>query len=173
MQSVLDGFLDLSRPLVPLALGSCDLGALCRETAALHEGMARERGVEVAASPGAVLARCDPRKVKQVLINLVQNAIEASPRGAEVLLEAAPAAAGGARVRVLDRGPGVDAALGELVWQPGVTTKPTGSGLGLTIARAIARQHGGELALAPREGGGTAAELSLPGEPPTPRPPAR
>ncbi|HEX9052355.1 MAG TPA: HAMP domain-containing sensor histidine kinase [Anaeromyxobacter sp.] len=163
MQSVLDGFLDLSRPLVPLALGSCDLAALCRETAALHEGMGRERGVDVVAAAGAVRVRCDPRKVKQVLINLVQNAIEASPRGATVSLEAAAAEDGGARVRVLDRGPGVDAALGELVWQPGVTTKPTGSGLGLTIARAIARQHGGDLALRPRDGGGTAAELSLPG----------
>jgi signal transduction histidine kinase len=164
MQSVLDGFLDLSRPLVPLALGTCDVAALCRETAALHEGMGRERGVDVTAGAGAVRVRCDPRKVKQVLINLVQNAIEASPRGAEVSLEADAAGDGGARVRVLDRGPGLDAALGDLVWQPGVTTKPTGSGLGLTIARAIARQHGGDLVLRPRDGGGTAAELSLPGE---------
>ncbi len=163
MQSVLDGFLDLSRPLVPLALATCDVVALCRETAALHEGMARERGVEVVAGAGAVQVRCDPRKVKQVLINLVQNAIEASPRGAEVSLEAVSVPGGGGRVRVLDRGPGVDPALGDLVWQPGVTTKPTGSGLGLTIARAIARQHGGELALHAREGGGTAAELWLPG----------
>jgi signal transduction histidine kinase len=163
MHSVLDGFLDLSRPLVPLALGTCDLAALCRETAALHEGLGRERGVEVVAAAGAAPVRCDPRKVKQVLMNLVQNAVEASPRGAEVTLEALPGPGGGARALVLDRGPGVDAALGELVWQPGVTTKPTGSGLGLTIARAIARQHGGELVLLPREGGGTVAELTLPG----------
>ncbi len=169
MQSVLDGFLDLSRPLVPLALGTCDLAALCRETAALHEGMGRERGVEVVAAPGAVTVRCDPRKVKQVLINLVQNAIEASPRGAAVSLEAAPGDGGGARVRVLDRGSGVDAALGELVWQPGVTTKPTGSGLGLTIARAIARQHGGDVVLRRREGGGSIAELTVPGEIALPR----
>ncbi len=169
MQSVLDGFLDLSRPLVPLALGACDLAALCRETAALHEGMGRERGVEVGAAGGTVEVRCDPRKVKQVLINLVQNAIEASPRGADVALEAEAGREGGARVRVLDRGPGVDPAVGDLVWQPGVTTKAKGSGLGLTIARAIARQHGGELLLRPREGGGTIAELTLPGDARAPR----
>jgi len=163
MQSVLDGFLNFSRPLVPLALGEADVGALAREVAALHEGMAKERDLEVTAAAGAVQVRCDPRKVKQVLINLVQNAFDASPRGEEVQLEAAALPDGGARVRVLDRGRGVDPALGETIFQPGVTTKSTGSGLGLTIARALARQHGGDLQLLPRAGGGTVAELSLPG----------
>jgi signal transduction histidine kinase len=162
MQSVLDGFLNFSRPLVPLALGECDVAGLCREVAALHEGMARERGVEVASAGGPVHARCDPRKVKQVLLNLVQNALDASPRGAEVRLETEPLPGRGALVRVLDRGRGLDPGLGETIWQPGFTTKDTGSGLGLTIARALARQHGGDLALGPREGGGTAAELVLP-----------
>ena len=167
MQTVLDGFLNFSRPLVPLALGECDVAALAREVAALHEGLGKERGVEVTTGPGQVTARCDPRKVKQVLINLVQNAIDASPRGAAVALEAEAGPDGGARLRVLDRGRGVDPGLGDAVFQPGVTTKPTGSGLGLTIARALARQHGGDLVLAPREGGGTVAELSLPGVAPS------
>ena len=163
MQTVLDGFLNFSRPLVPLALGEADVAAIAREVAALHEGMAKERGVEVHAGDGPVAVRCDPRKVKQVLINLVQNALDASPRGAEVVLDTAALDGGGARVRVLDRGRGVDPALGDTVFQPGVTTKSTGSGLGLTIARALARQHGGDLHLLPRAGGGTVAELTLPG----------
>jgi two-component system, NtrC family, sensor histidine kinase HydH len=161
MQSVLDEFLNFSRPLVPLALGDADVGALCREVAALHEGMARERGVEISVRDGGVRARCDPRKVKQVLINLVQNALDASPPGSAVELEA-DLAGGGARITVLDRGRGVDPALADQVFSPGVTTKAAGSGLGLTIARALARQHGGDVALAPRPGGGTRAELVLP-----------
>jgi signal transduction histidine kinase len=170
MQGVLDGFLNFSRPLVPLALGECDVSALCREVAVLHEGMARDRGLAVSAVEGRVQARCDPRKVKQVLLNLVQNALDASPRGGEVVLEAEATPGGGALVRVLDRGRGVDPDLGDAVWQPGVTSKATGSGLGLTIARALARQHGGDLALRRRDGGGTVAELWLPGGTPAPTP---
>ena len=163
MQSVLEEFLNFSRPLVPLALGDSDLGALCREVAALHEGMARERAVEIAVHAGVVRVRCDPRKAKQVLINLVQNALDASPAGSAVELEAERLAGGGACVRVLDRGRGLEPALAAAVFSPGVTSKAGGSGLGLTIARALARQHGGEVALASRPGGGTSAVVTLPG----------
>ena len=161
MQSILDEFLNFSRPLVPLALGHVDVGALCREVAALHEGLARERELELAVRADAVMARCDPRKVKQMLINLVQTAIDASPRGAAVELEAAQGD-GAVRVRVLDRGRGLDPALEGALFSPGATTKPSGSGLGLTIARALAVQHGGELTLSPRPGGGTVALIVLP-----------
>ncbi|ABS25099.1 integral membrane sensor signal transduction histidine kinase [Anaeromyxobacter sp. Fw109-5] len=165
MQAILDEFLNFSRPLVPLALGDAELGGLCAEVAALHEGMARERDVAIVVRAEGVSARCDPRKVKQILINLVQNALDASPARAQVEVEASLDPGGGARVRVLDRGRGVDPSLADALFSPGATTKPRGSGLGLTIARALARQHGGELVLAPRPGGGTAAELVLPARP--------
>jgi len=162
MQSILDEFLNFSRPLVPLALGDADVSALTREVAALHEGLARERAVHLTVEGAGVTARCDPRKVKQVLINLVQNALDASQRGAEVRVVSEATGEGGALVRVLDRGTGVDPALGDSVFSPGVTTKPNGSGLGLTIARSLARQHGGDLVLRSRSGGGTEALLMLP-----------
>jgi len=166
MQSILDEFLNFSRPLVPLALGTHDLAALCREVEALHEGVALEREVGLEVTGQAhVTARCDPRKVKQVLINLVQNALDAAPAGSTVTLEALTGAGGSAEARVLDRGRGLDTGLGHRVFEPGVTTKEAGSGLGLTIARALARQHGGDLHLDARDGGGTVARLTLPAEP--------
>jgi signal transduction histidine kinase len=164
MQAILDEFLNFSRPLVPLALGDHDAGELCREVAALHEGLAHERGVEIEVdAPAPAMARCDPRKVKQVLINLLQNALDASPAESVVVLRATHQPGGGARVVVADRGRGLDPGLGRQLFDPGVTTKAQGSGLGLTIARALARQHGGDLSLASRDGGGTEAVLLLPG----------
>jgi signal transduction histidine kinase len=164
MQAILEEFLNFSRPLVPLAIETADLRALLEEVVEMHEGTLRERDLRVVMSGEACPVRCDPRKIKQAVINLVQNAIEASPDGAVVELEIA----GGepARACVLDRGPGVAAELAGRVFEPGVTSKARGSGLGLTIARALLRQHGGEVTLAPREGGGTVATMTLPaGEP--------
>jgi two-component system, NtrC family, sensor histidine kinase HydH len=163
MQSILEEFLNFSRPLVPLSLSESDAGAICREVAALHEGMAEERGLAIELRTDRAALRCDPRKVKQIVINLLQNALDASAAGDVVTIETGPAG-GSARIRVVDRGKGVDPSLGASAFDPGVTSKPEGSGLGLTIARALARQHGGDVVLSPRDGGGSIAEVLLPTE---------
>jgi two-component system, NtrC family, sensor histidine kinase HydH len=165
MQGILEEFLNFSRPLVPLALGSVDLAVLVREVAALHEGMAHERGVGIEVRAASAEVRCDPRKVKQVLINLLQNALDASPPGARVEIEVCEPSGGAALLRLLDRGTGLDPSLGARIFDPGVTSKAHGSGLGLTIARALAHQHGGEVELSRRPGGGCAALLRLPTDP--------
>jgi len=161
MQGILEEFLNFSRPLVPIAAEKVDLDVLCREVAALHEGMAHERGVSIKVRGADTTVMCDPRKIEQVLLNLVQNALEASPTGTTVEIEAS-CDGESVQVCVLDRGPGVAAELAARVFEPGVTSKAQGSGLGLTIARALARQHGGDLELVGREGGGCEAVLRLP-----------
>ena len=161
MQVILDEFLNFSRPLVPLAVEQVDPSTLLAEVAQMHEGMAHERGVRVLVRTAeAGTMSCDPRKLKQAIINLVQNAIEASPTDSavEIALEQGEEL----RIRVLDRGPGVEPSLADKIFEAGVTSKPRGSGLGLTIARALARQHGGDLTLSSRDGGGSVAELRLP-----------
>jgi signal transduction histidine kinase len=162
MQSVLEEFLDFSRPLVPLSLKKAELRTIAIEVAALYEGLAQERGVVLFVEEGQASAVCDPRKVKQILINLVHNALDASQPGAAAVIVCSNRD-GMAFVRVEDEGAGLDATLGD-VFRPGVTSRAGGSGIGLTIARALARQHGGELELRKRDGVGTVAELRLPSE---------
>lgn len=165
LQAILEEFLSHSRPLLPLAEEPVHLGELVAEVLELHEGVARQRGVRLVAPTAEADVRCDPRKIKQVLINLVQNAIEASPRGTEVRVELEHEA-DGARVRVLDQGSGLAPGASERLFTVGFTTKDEGSGIGLALARGLARQHGGELALEDREGArGCVATLTLPEAP--------
>jgi two-component system sensor histidine kinase HydH len=63
---------------------------------------------------------------------------------------------------VSDCGPGIDRTIADRLFSPFATTKPTGTGLGLTIARRVAREHGGELTAADRPGGGACFTLTLP-----------
>jgi two-component system sensor histidine kinase HydH len=161
MQRLLDEFLDFSRPLAPLALDTVDGLQIAEEVSDLFQGLARERHLSIRLFGPSIDLRCDPRKIKQVLINLVQNAVEASAPGGDVAIEVEGRPLE-ARIRVLDRGHGLSGEVARRVFEAGVTTKAKGSGLGLTIARSIAKQHGGSLTLTRREGGGCVAELMIP-----------
>jgi signal transduction histidine kinase len=166
MQGIVDELLNFSRPLVPRALGRVDLAALAREVLAMHEEGARQRGVSLGLRASPAGARCDPRKVKQILLNLLQGALDASARGGAVEVEVL-AESDQARVRILHRGRGLEA-LASRAPAPapapmsGDSPAPLGSGIGLTVARALARQHGGDITMSARPGGGCASELALP-----------
>jgi signal transduction histidine kinase len=101
----------------------------------------------------------DAEKMKQVLINLVRNAVEAMPDGGEVTVESG-VVDGQVRLRVRDTGPGLPE--GVDVFQLFVTTKPKGTGLGLSIVQQIVLQHGGEITAASEAGRGAAFTVSLP-----------
>ena len=162
MQAIVEEFLTFSRPLVPLDPSEADLAALCREVALVCEGQALERRVRIAVTaPHTLPLRCDPRKIMQVLVNLVQNALEASPEGATVRIRAAREP-GTVSAAISDEGTGLSAEVKQRLFEPGVTSKATGSGLGLTIARALVRQHRGDLVLDDRPGGGCEALVRLP-----------
>lgn len=101
----------------------------------------------------------DGEKIKQVLINLVQNAIEAQPKGGRVVVET-DLCDHRARVVVADQGPGLPAGLD--VFQLFVTTKARGTGLGLAIAQQIVLDHGGEIRAESVPGEGATFIISLP-----------
>ncbi|MFO0554709.1 MAG: HAMP domain-containing sensor histidine kinase [Polyangiaceae bacterium] len=163
IEGIVEEFLNFSRPLSPLSLSAVDLRALAAEVVALHEAVARERGVELELRPGEALSvRCDARKIKQIMLNLVLNAVEATPRGERIELAVERDRLGSAEcatVRVVDGGPGLSPDVADRAFEPGVTTKSGGSGIGLTVSRTLARQHGGDLVLASSARGCTAALL--------------
>jgi signal transduction histidine kinase len=103
--------------------------------------------------------RMDAEKMKQVVINLVRNAVEAMPAGGSVTVETG-VVNGQARLVVRDTGPGLPE--GVDIFQLFVTTKARGTGLGLSIVQQIVLQHGGEISVQSQPGQGTAFAISLP-----------
>jgi len=106
-------------------------------------------------------ASLDTEKIRQVLINLLHNALQASPEGGEVRLSAD---CDGRAVKfvVEDQGVGIPAANLDRIFQPFFTTKPQGTGLGLPIAQRIVREHGGQIQVKSVLGNGTRFTLTFP-----------
>jgi nitrogen fixation/metabolism regulation signal transduction histidine kinase len=135
-----------------------DLAEVTRNAAALHE----HEGVRVEVhADGRLPVRGDSLLLSRAIHNLLLNACEASPPGGVVEVHTR-ADAQIAEVEVLDRGPGVPPALRERVFEPYVSTKRRGSGLGLSFVRDIALQHEGSVSIEDRDGGGARARLRLP-----------
>jgi len=107
--------------------------------------------------------RVDPEKIRQVVINLLQNGIEAMPDGGVISIETG-LVDGRALLVVRDSGPGLPEGLD--VFQLFVTTKARGTGLGLSIAQQIVLEHGGEIVAASEPGRGATFTVSLPVERP-------
>jgi len=163
MGTTLDEFLNFSRPVTGLAVREIHPAELLADVSLIHEGIAHQQQVALRVDPGdASPIHCDPRKVKQVLVNLLQNAMEATPKGGQVTLRTAHHTGGAARFIIEDSGTGLTPEIRKALFSPGATTKTDGTGLGLTIARAIAEQHGGTLTLEDRAHGGCRAVLTLP-----------
>ena len=138
------------------------LDTLLDEVLRLLEPEAAAAGVELRrARAGEPLPdfRLDAEKIRQVVINLVRNAVEAMPAGGAVTVESG-LVDGQAQLVVRDTGPGLPE--GVDVFQLFVTTKPKGTGLGLSIVQQIVLQHGGEITAGSPPGQGAAFTIRLP-----------
>jgi len=171
LEQIVSGFLDFARPPRPDAR-PVDVAALIAGTAAGVRARAELQGVDLAVRtpPGIVVASVDPNQLRQVVYNLLFNALDAQPGGGrvDVVLAAQPGAGGGELLlEVADAGPGLPADLGDRIFEPFVSSKEAGMGLGLSICRRIVESHGGTLRAADRPGGGAvfAVRLPFPGAP--------
>ena len=153
-----------------------DLVTLARETHGLLLTLAEKKGVELALGEGGapIVAEVDVGPMQQALTNLVVNAIQAVPEGGHVTIEVLrdDREIDGARVRcallrVRDDGPGIAEQDVPHVLEPFFTTKEVGdgTGLGLSVAYGIARDHGGEIEIESELGRGSAFTLVVPERP--------
>ncbi len=135
-----------------------DLAEVARTAANLHEPEGLQLSLE-ADRPLPVWG--DRLLLSRAIHNLLLNACEASPAGATVELRAR-AEGSEAVVEITDRGPGLPEAVRARVFEPYVSTKQRGSGLGLSLVRDIVSQHRGQVTLTDREAGGACARVALP-----------
>jgi signal transduction histidine kinase len=161
MEGILQEYLSFARPLGALRRGEVDLGQLLEDVAGVVEARAQAAGVRVERRPTSARVRGDGRRLKEALLNLVLNAIEATPPGGRVELGAEPQGAG-AVLTVRDTGRGMPAAVLARVGTPFFTTREAGTGLGVVLARTAVVQHGGRLEYESHPGEGTVARITLP-----------
>jgi signal transduction histidine kinase len=162
IERTLQGLLDFARTPPPDRRRH-DLRGLVAEAVGVARGRADAKpvGLRVTPTPDPVPASVDRDQFLSLLTNLLLNAIDAAPPGGEVEVRigVGPATL---TVEVSDSGPGIDPAIADRLFTPFATTKPTGTGLGLTVAQRVARDHGGTLTATNRPHSGARFTLTLP-----------
>ena len=161
-----EGMSILRRPLSVRA----ELDRLVRS----EQSQAQARSIRVVCScPKDLTVNADPAKIQLALRHLLENALKFSPEGGKVTVAAQSSSGGGVAIAFSDEGPGIDPVLHERVFEPfyqaNVNHERTGHhdglGVGLTIARAISRSHGGDVTVVSAPGQGSTFWMLLPDVP--------
>jgi two-component system nitrogen regulation sensor histidine kinase NtrY len=172
LKALVDEFAQFARMPAPRAVLS-DLNAVLAEALALYNGLFREIRIDQRFSPALPHVRVDLEQFRRVVINLVDNAVEAlggsaastRPDGQTptIVVETRHDASNGvARILVSDNGPGISAADRDKLFMPYYSTKRRGSGLGLAIVRRIIAEHGGSIEVEDNTPSGTVFTIELP-----------
>jgi signal transduction histidine kinase len=149
-----------------LVTADVDVAELLRQTAERFETSGESKGHRIVVRAESGHASIDAQRMRQVLQNLLRNATQASPPQSEIHLEGNTSAAGYV-IRVLDRGGGIPAEIDAKIFEPFISGRSGGSGLGLAVCDGIVRAHGGSIAASPRDGGGTEFIITLQKRAPT------
>jgi signal transduction histidine kinase len=173
LTGVLERFLGFARPAAP-SLGTVDLNDVARQLAGLVEAQAQRQGagVRVEAGGRAAPVQGDREQLVQAGLAIALNgldALEAGERGGELLISVHSERRGSHRFHVLrihNDGPPIPEDMLERIFDPFVTSREQGSGLGLSIAARIVDAHRGWIAVGNRADGGVGFEISLPATPP-------
>ncbi len=153
--------LDFAKP-VKLTSETVDVGALIQTAAHTMTPVLSEKHIELRTEPQHLNVTGDASRLRQVLVNLVGNAAEASTAGAHVILRATQPDHGNVWIEIEDRGRGIAAEDLEKIFEPFFTTRPDGTGLGLAICHKVVRAHGGEIKVRSTVGGGSTFTVVLP-----------
>jgi signal transduction histidine kinase len=164
LEEILDDFLRYAG-IRRLALADADLNRVLEETVTFFAPECTRARVDLAFYPDLrlPLVRIDERLVKQALLNLLLNAVQAMEgRAGAQLIVRTRLEGETARVDVIDTGPGIPDDLRERVWDVYFSSRKGGTGLGLPTARRVAEEHGGALRFESEAGKGTQFVLTLP-----------
>lgn len=144
----------------------CDLLAVITSVVEVYRVIAEERGIHIrVSSPRTVHAVIDPSRVRQVISNILDNAVKHAPAGSEITVALA-SQDGWAETEITDQGEGIPQNQLEKIWERGyrypVTGADRGKGLGLSITRAIVHAHGGSIRVTSAPGAGSRFTVLLP-----------
>ena len=141
---------------------ACDLNQVVNDTVLLMRRPAERSGVTILLESGEIAVfRFDPEKIKQALLNIIRNAVEALPAGGTVRISTL-ASAENAVIKICDNGPGIREDDLPLIFEPFFTRKGAGTGLGLSITQRIVEEHGGRIQAESTPSGGTTFTIELP-----------
>jgi two-component system nitrogen regulation sensor histidine kinase NtrY len=162
LKGLVDEFSQFARMPSPRTVPS-DVHQLIHDTLALYNGIFTDVRIDQQTAAGVPLVRLDPEQIRRVIINLVDNAIEATDRRGNIVVETQRDAANNlVRIMVADDGPGIPAAERDKLFLPYYSTKRRGSGLGLAIVRRIIAEHGGNIDVGDNTPRGTRFTIELP-----------
>lgn len=169
LREVVTNFLNFARP-ADLTLAPVDMRALAERAAEEFRGEAETHGGSVRVIGDWATVHGDEVLLRQVLSNVCRNALEAcveARRSPRITIDASPDLPGGVlRLTVSDNGPGINPELGDRVFQPFVTGRSHGTGLGLALVQKIIVTHNGRISAGRSEEGGAAFQIALPLERP-------
>ncbi len=170
LQTILEEFLSFARAPVPEFV-AVDLNARVREIVEFHQPEMAEAGVSLRFYPGSDVGQVDVdwKLLRAAIVNLVRNARDATPSGGEVMIAtrsvrppADDGSVGNVLIQVTDTGAGIPDDVKDRVFEPYVSTKKAGTGLGLATVRRVVAEHGGELTMESEVGKGTQFTMALP-----------